>query len=1227
MLDINMIELGKTEDQSIGEIEEISSKDIAIIGMAIKLPEANDIDKFWGNMGNGLDCVKEFPDVRRQDADRYISFRYGGDNSVKYRVGSYLEEIDKFDCRFFNISPKEASLMDPNQRLFLETAWEAIEDSGYGSKGLEGSETGVYLGYVSGLEYKQFVSEVEPSSAMASITGNMAAVIAGRISYMLDLKGPSITVDTACSSSLVAVHLACMGLRNGDCEMAIAGSVKLSLLPLQTAERFGIESKDGKTRAFDDNSDGTGMGEGVVTVLLKPFGRALRDKDRIYAVIKGSAVNQDGRSIGLTAPNAAAQERVILKAWKDAGIDPTTISYIETHGTGTNLGDPIEIDGITRAFRRYTDKKQFCAVGALKTNIGHLDNASGIAGMVRAVLALKQKEIPPILHFERPNSQINFEESPLYINKKLAPWKTAGFPRRCGVSAFGLSGTNCHVILEEPPTSDEKEDRQDEGIKVLTLSAKSPEALRELIMKYKKMSQKENEQLLEDICYTAATGRGHYEYRLALMLKDKEDFKSKIQKVEDFDITNSSEDWLFYGECKEEKSGENGDKRRDAQKMLRQFTEEGKNNKALLSEILKLYVDGVFLEWEEMYMGEDRKKTGIPVYPFERTRCWLEIPKNPVKTSKQVEPLEHKANKEGKIDLKADCENKDNDKANITLKGRENGVYTKAEMLAAKVWAEALGYSEIDIYEDFYELGGDSIIASSIANMLSKEMGAVISTADVLEYTTIEEMADYLEREYGKEASKERSFTYIEPVEKREYYPASSAQKRLFVLGQLKDIDTCYNMPGVMVIEGDLDQQHLEEAFKTLVRRHETLRTSFATVDGEIVQVVKEDIDFEVEYFKPEAINESEEEEIRNMMKSFVKPFDLGKAPLLKVGLAKMEKDRHVMMFDMHHIISDGTSMAILVREIIDLYNGRELPELRIQYRDFSEWQNRMLHSQTIKKQEEYWLKRFEGEIPLLDMPYDYPRPAVKSFAGDKLDFVIGKELTSEANRLAREAGTTLYMVLMAVYNILLSRYSNQEDIVVGSPIAGRPHPDLENIIGMFVNALPMRNRVEADKSFVNFLHTVKENALEAYENQDYQFEMLVEKLNLEVKPGRGPIFDVAFVLQNMRMPKIEINDLKFVPLRDESKISKSDLTILATEEDGEITLVFEYCTKLFRPKTIERLSKDYIKILKAVTNDREIKIRDIELLDGEEKNRIISKIQNVEDISSKLIDEDFGEI
>lgn len=1242
-MDINLIDLDKMGTDNFEDfensIEEISSKDIAIVGVSINLPGASDIKKFWDNMRNAVDCVTQFPQCRKQDVDRYMAYKKIGIKEYKCREGAYLGEIDKFDHKFFNLSPREASLMDPNQRLFLQTAWEAIEDSGYGSRGVKGTETGVYVGYVSGLEYKQFISEVEPSAAVAAVPGNIASVIAGRISYMLDLRGPSVIVDTACSSSLVAVHMACMGLRNGECDMALAGSIKLNLLPLITDEKLGIESSDGRTKAFDDSSDGTGVGEGVIAVLLKPLSKAVIDGDRIYAVIKGSAVNQDGKSIGLTAPNAAAQERVIIKAWKDAGIDPETISYIETHGTGTKLGDPIEIEGITGAFRKYTKKTQFCAIGALKTNIGHLDNAAGIAGMLRAILALNNKEIPPILHFKKPNSKIDFEQSPVYINTELTRWEPAGFPRRCGVSAFGLSGTNCHVILEEAPIREENENIEDSTLKALTISAKTIDALGKLIGKYAEMVENGDKQVLEDICYTAVTGRGHYEYRLALILKNKKDFQEKIKRLLSVDITKCTEEWFFYGECKSAKDSDDEDESTIADNLLKQFVQTGRKDEALLSELLRNYVSGADVDWDNMYRTDNRKKAEIPVYQFEKIRCWIEIPELPNKqsninkqnnTNEQEIINEQKEINQIEIEDKSDCEfNKNNSNETATtviLKSKANIDYTDSQIIIAQVWGTALGYKEIDIDEDFYELGGDSIIAASIANKISKQIGAAVSAADILEYTTIQELSDYIDTELKKEISLAKVRTRIEPVKEQEYYIASSAQKRLYILGQLKGIDTCYNMPGVMTIEGILDKDCLDEAFNTLVKRHETLRTSFKTINGEIVQIIHDNIDFAVKHSKAENFTVVEEN-IRNLMKYFVRPFDLENAPLLRVELVEISENRHIMLFDMHHIISDGTSMAVMVKEIIDLYDGKKLPDLRIQYKDFSHWQNKLLQSGAIANQEQYWVKRFEGEIPVLNLPCDYHRPQAKSFEGDRFECVLNKELSSKVNKLAKESGTTLYMILMAAFNILLSKYTGQRDIILGSAIAGRTDADLEKLIGMFVNILPMRNYVDEDKSFSEFLYTVRDTFLEAFANQDYQFDMLVEKLNPPVKQGRNPIFDVAFVLQNMKMPQMKVKDLMFIPYKDESKISKSDIAILATEEGEVINFIFEYCTSLFKSETIERLAKDYIKIIKYATENIKIKIKDIVLVEKDEENEIASTIKKVEDVFNKLMDEDFDDI
>ena len=280
-------------------------------------------------------------------------------------------------------------------------------------------------------------------------------------------------------------------------------------------------------------------------------------------------------------------------------------------------------------------------------------------------------------------------------------------------------------------------------------------------------------------------------------------------------------------------------------------------------------------------------------------------------------------------------------------------------------------------------------------------------------------------------------------------------------------------------------------------------------IDGEPVQRVHKELDFKLSY------TETKEEDIPSIIEEFIRPFDLSKAPLLRIGLAKVSEHKHIFLFDMHHIISDGISMNILIKEFISLYGGEKLPELKIQYKDFSAWQNELFKTEGIKKQEEYWLNTFSGEIPVLNMPTDYPRPAVQSFEGDSIDFNVDSELTKELNKLAAETGSTLYMVLLAAYNVLLSKYTGQEDIVVGSPIAGRQHADLDNIIGMFVNTLAMRNFPESSKTFKEFLAEVKDNALRAYENQDYQFEELVEKLNIPRDMSRNPLFDTMFVMQN----------------------------------------------------------------------------------------------------------------
>ncbi len=645
---INLKDLTKTiiKEQSNNkvEFETVYGKDIAIIGISCRFASAENIDEYWNILVNGRDCIRTFPENRKKVNEVFLKTIGNALKDDGYFQGGFLQEIDKFDFELFNISLLEASLMSPSQRVFLETAWSAIEDAGYGGKKIAGSNTGVYLGHSTdfGVTYKEYIEKLNPSLASFAISGNLNSLIASRISYMLDLKGPSMLVDTACSSSLVAVHMACFSLRNRECSMALAGAVKIDLLPLNSIKKkedeIGITSPDGRARAFDDSSEGTGLGEGVAAILLKPLSRAVEDGDHIYAIIKGSAANQDGSSVNLTSPNPAAQEEVIIKAWQNAGISPETITYIEAHGTGTELGDPIEIKGIEKAFKRYTNRKQFCAIGSVKTNIGHLDNAAGMAGLIKVVLALKNKMIPPSIHFRNPNRKINFEDTPVYVNDILREWKTGQVPGRCGVSAFGLSGTNCHVVLEEAP--DVKINNGEilkNKTRILALSAKNREGIQELVWQYQLLLYKEKSIDLDSVCYTANTGRGHYGCRLAITFDDIEELLIKLEKSAVLEGTELLRHGVFYGEHKivSEKQKTRGigeitqsqkvDNTNQANKKLYECLKESKDiNREVLDELCKMYVSGSDIEWELLYRGNGNKKVSLPVYPFLRKTCWIE---------------------------------------------------------------------------------------------------------------------------------------------------------------------------------------------------------------------------------------------------------------------------------------------------------------------------------------------------------------------------------------------------------------------------------------------------------------------------------------------------------------------------------------------------------------------------------------------------------------------------
>ncbi|BAY50149.1 beta-ketoacyl synthase (plasmid) [Scytonema sp. HK-05] len=494
---------------------------IAIIGIAGRFPGAKNVDEFWQNLRDGVESISFFTD-EELEASGIDPALLKNPNYVK--ANGWLEDVEKFDASFFGFTPKEAEIMDPQHRLFLECAWEVLENAGYDSEAYDG-QIGVYAG--AGLNAYLLYNlisnrdQIESIGTYQTFISNDKDFVPTRVSYKLNLKGPSLNISTACSTSLVAVQMGCQSLLNYQCDMVIAGGVSIGITQ-KTGYLYQegmILSPDGHCRAFDAQSQGTIGGNGVGTVLLKRLSDAIADGDYIHAVIKGSAINNDGSlKVGYTAPSVEGQAAVISEAQAIAGVDVETITYIEAHGTGTVLGDPIEIAALTQAFRGTTEKKGFCAIASVKTNIGHLDTAAGIAGLIKTVQALKHKFLPPSLHFEKPNPKIDFANSPFYVNTTLSEWKTDGTKRRAGVSSFGIGGTNAHVILEEAPTIEPS--GKSRPWQLLLLSAKTDSALDTATANLAAHLKEHPEINLADVAYTQSIGRRAFEHRRILVCQD-----------------------------------------------------------------------------------------------------------------------------------------------------------------------------------------------------------------------------------------------------------------------------------------------------------------------------------------------------------------------------------------------------------------------------------------------------------------------------------------------------------------------------------------------------------------------------------------------------------------------------------------------------------------------------------------------------------------------------------
>lgn len=601
-------------------------QDIAIIGLSGKFPMSPDMRAFWDNLLHARDCISEIPGDR-WSIDEFYTTDKNELGKMYCKWGGFLDDVDRFDALFFNISPREAEIMDPQERLFLECAYSAIEDAGYTRDSLGSHKVGVFAGVMYG-QYQLLDAEVDGRKIALS---SVYASIANRVSYHLNLNGPSIALDTMCSSSLTSIHLACDSIRKGESDLAIAGGVNVSIHPdkyiFLSQQKFA--ASDGRCRSFGEGGDGYVPGEGVGTVLLKPLDRAISDGDHIYAVIKASSINHGGKTTGYTVPNPSMQGAVIQETLQAAGVNPRTINYIEAHGTGTSLGDPIEISGLVKAFKEGTGDKQFCAIGSVKSNIGHCESAAGIAAISKVLLQMKYGILVPSLHSEELNSHIHFEETPFYVQREVSAWDRVSlgegtgrkeYPRRAGISSFGAGGANAHIILEEyiPAQSGAGDSAEEDVEHIIVLSARSEERLKAYagkLVEYALEAEKEGI-LLADIAYTLQVGREPFSERVALIAGSTAELKELLNAYLEGELNHGK---LFRGNAKGFKEyAELLSNIQPGVSLTDMLLESGN-----IGKIAQLWTLGLEVDWARLHRSGDRSRIPLPTYPYARNRYWV----------------------------------------------------------------------------------------------------------------------------------------------------------------------------------------------------------------------------------------------------------------------------------------------------------------------------------------------------------------------------------------------------------------------------------------------------------------------------------------------------------------------------------------------------------------------------------------------------------------------------
>ena len=1265
---------------------------IAVIGIGLKVSGADDIVSLHRILSEREDRIHNVSDERRK------LLKLSPDK--EYLPASYVDGIEYFDPAYFGISSAEADNMDPQQRLALMMTCSALEDAGYAPEKVRGTNTAVNISV-----FENGFGTFNHSSDSNSFINADPSMLVGRICYCLDLRGPSSAVNTACSSSLYSVYQSCRQLENGEADLAVAGGVNINIIipDLESVKSYNLKiaSSDGHTRCFDEASDGSGLGEGAGVVILKRLDDAERDRDNIYAVIRACSVNHDGGlSNTISSPSPEAQSRLIESAIENSGADAEKIRFIECHGTGTKIGDPIEIKGLASAFGKFTDKKGFCAVTGIKSNYGHMNMAAGIAGFIKAVISLRNNIIYPMANFKKPNPLINFDETALYPCAEPVKMDPAE-ENYGGVSAFGLSGTNVHIILEN--YIQKRAESRAQIAYPFVISGKTEAACRRNCENIRRYIMAAPDIDIGDVSFTLCCGRDRNEYIYAFTAATVDECAEKLAEPEitvrspasskgiifaaaDHPVPDSTlyaelekcpafrseyENITRSADISDERvrlaavqtafgrtlircgiepemvigcgasngavallSGKGSDE--ELPELVRRFgsMEFDRDNfsravkeklsgyefisifgKNRLSEVISetcgeeklMYAGGSVadclcraeymgssVDYEGFFRGAEVRRVPLPTYSFEKQTCWPKLCAQPG----AVYTAETEADEVPEIDIGE----------------------TETERSLAVIWSRVLGTADFDTDDDFFGLGGNSLMSMQLLNGIRDYTGAEIEFDDLYDYSTISELAEYIDQlaaEKNETVIKEESIITDENTE----YPVSYQQESMMIIFDRDRGSVLYNVPYSFRFSGDIDPSLLVRAMHETVRKNNILHTVYSVGENGYTQRVINDYAFSVEIVDISQVGDKVTAMGEYLQKMGEQPFDLEKEIPIRAAFMKEDDRTYTLLMQIHHIAVDGWSSGLIVRDLFGCYDilkrdsDAVIPPARDQYLSYVYKSRELLGSESGSVKKKFWT----------DLLSECPESSRFNFAGTSqaqeektpIRFRINSESYEKIKKYCLDERVSLFTYLITVYSILFNKYTSQTKVCFGTAFANRTSVSYENMVGYFVNTLPMLFRLSGDTNISSLIHSSNRTFMDMLANQEVPFEVITSEMRKNGNAVKSDIFSNLFVLQNTATVRFgdESKEDFSVSVLDLTPMSaKFDTVMSMGDEDGELGGMLEYDPSFMSRDDAQRLTQHFSRLITDIAGNEDKTVSEADMLDEAERKNIYASFEEDND-------------